>query len=152
MTRRGREDLQARLLSTEKTLGDVPIAPLPNRCPGGIRLTVPPPDPWKPGSEARLQVEVRNTGSSPWPARGFVPRHLVSLRACFDKRVQPRCRARPMRLPNDVPAGGRIIVPLATTAPPWPGDYALRISLYQAGHGPLEDCGVEPLIVPVRVW
>jgi len=152
VTRRGREDLQARLLSTEKTLGGVPIAPLPERCPGELRLTVPPPDPWKPGSEARLKVEVHNTGSSPWPARGFVPRHLVSLRACFGEHVQPRCRAHPMPLPDDVPAGGRIIVPIAMTAPGWLGNYALRISLYQVGRGPLERCGVEPLVLPVRVW
>ena len=116
-----------------------------------LRLAVPAPDPWPPRTPAQLQVEVMNLGVRPWPAFGFLPRHLVHLRACIRRPDEVSCASLPIPLPADVPAGGRVPVAVPLEAPLWEGPYALDVRLVQGEDGPLARCGVAMLRVPIRV-
>jgi hypothetical protein len=150
VTRGAVRDRRADLLSALRTPAGVPLAPL-EECPGILQLAAPPPDPWPPLTPADLQVEVLNLGSRPWPAFGFIPRHLVYLRACIGKPDEPPCAAAPIPLPADVPAGGRVRIAVRVAAPLWDGPYVLDMRLVQGEDGPLARCGTAPLRVPVRI-
>jgi hypothetical protein len=146
-----RNDRRERLLSTRETLGGVPLAPLGDRCPGALRVVARPPAPWPPFSRQDLEVEVRNDGPAPWPAFGLLPAYLVRLRIDLPGAPPPWWFRRSLDLPGDVPAGGRIRVPVSLWMPPKPGRYAFELSLEQVHVGPLVRCGVEALRLPVTV-
>jgi hypothetical protein len=149
VTATAREGARRDLLSTRETPRGVPLVPL-DRCSGWLELASSVPDPWRPLTSATLQVRVHNTGTSSWPGFGFVPRHLVRLKACVRGEGSP-CIADAVPLPADVPPGGTLSVGVAPKSPLWGGAYELELSLLQVGDGPLARCGVAPLRVPVRV-
>jgi hypothetical protein len=145
-----RNDRRARLLDERETLGGVPLAPLA-ACPGSLAVVTPPPDPWRPLGSAKILIRVRNAGDAPWPAFGFLPRHLVRLDAALQPAGGPPRPALEVPLPQDVPPGGQVTVSVELKAPMRAGDYVLELGLVQVGDGPLARCGVAPLNVPVRV-
>src|SRR5262249_25104141 len=119
--------------------------------PGTLRLAVPAPDRWPSRARAQVQVEVANLGRKAWPGFGFIPRHLVQLRACIRKPDEPSCGSQPIPLPADVPPGGRVRVAIPLEAPFWDGPYVLDVRLVQGEDGALDRCGVAMLHVPIRV-
>jgi hypothetical protein len=151
VTRTPRDDRRALLLSTSETLHGVALAPFGDRCPGAIVVRSAPPSPWPSPGIAHVEIDVRNDGADPWPAFGFVPRHLVRLQVCLARPGDGPCSTRPIGLPADVPAGGAVSVAIDQLVPLIPGRYALRLSLVQIGDGPLARCGVAPLDVPIEV-
>src|SRR5262249_57028158 len=107
VTRRVMRVGRADLLTPLRPLGGVPLEPL-QECPGSLRLAVPAPDPWPSRARAQVQVEVANLGLKAWPGVGFIPRHLVQLRACIRKPEEASCGSQPIPLPADVPPGGPV--------------------------------------------
>ncbi|HYV57780.1 MAG TPA: hypothetical protein VE911_09545, partial [Candidatus Nitrosopolaris sp.] len=150
VTRPVLQDRRADLLSPLRTPGGVPLEPL-QECPGTLRLAVPAPDPWPSRARAQVQVEVANLGRKAWPGFGFIPRHLVQLRACIRKPEEASCGSQPIPLPADVPPGGRVRVAIPLDAPFWGGPYVLDVWLVQGEDGALGQCGVAMLRVPIRV-
>jgi hypothetical protein len=151
VTRQPRDDRRARLLSETETLAGVPLAELGAACPGAITLAEPPATPWQPNRRRKMTVEVHNDGTSAWPGRGFVPRHLVEVRACFGVADSTDCPPVHFALPADVPPGGSVRVPVSLVSPFFPGNFRIHVSLSQVGDGPLARCGVKPFSTPVRV-
>jgi hypothetical protein len=133
-----------------ETLGSVPLAPLAS-VPGSPAVARPPPEPWPPRGSATIPVRVRNASDVPWPAFGFLPRHLVRLVAVLHPAGEPPGPAQEVPLPQDVPPHAEVTVSVQLTAPLRSGDYVLELGLLQVGDGPLARCGVAPLNVPVRV-
>ena len=144
------QDRRADLLSPLRTPGGVPLEPL-RECPGALRLVVPAPDPWPSRARAQVQVEVANLGRRPWPGFGFIPRHLLHLRACIRRPEEVSCGSQPIPLPADVPPGGQVRVAIPLDAPFWDGPYILDVRLVQGEDGALDQCGVAMLRVPIRV-
>jgi hypothetical protein len=142
------DDRRATLTDTRETPGGVPLAAIGPACPGSLQVTTPVP--WHAATAGTVQVVVRNDGTRPWPGFGFVPRHLVRVRACF-ALPGGGCFAHGWPLPADVPAGGSITASFDVPAPPIPGLFDLRVDLMQTGDGPLARCGVEPVAHPVQV-
>jgi len=149
VTRRGVSDARAHLFGSERTLGEVPIAPLGDHCPGQIRLTAPIRGVQPAGSVLPVHVAIRNDGDRPWPGLGFLPRHLVREMACFGVGDEP-CRAASQPLYADVLPGEPVEAMLLVHVPRLAGDYRLFVRLVQVGDGYLDECGVAPLRVPVR--
>jgi len=150
VTRAVVQDRRANLLNPLRTPGGVPLEPLVE-CPGALRLAAPPPDPWPPQAPRQVQVDVLNLGGRPWPAFGFIPRHLVHLRACIGRPDEPPCVSLPIPLPADVPPGRRVRVAATVQGPFWAGPDVLALRLVQGEAGPLAHCGVAPPRVPIRV-
>jgi hypothetical protein len=147
----GPGDRRALLLSTAKTLGGVPLAPLDADCGGSLALVGPPPRALIAGRNIRLDVTVQNASTEAWPGWGLVPRHLLHLRACVTLRGA-RCRTKLQPLGVDVPAGGTVTIPVTMAVPRLAlGPCDLRLELWQLGDGPLERCGLAPLAIPVDV-
>ena len=151
VTRAPRDDRRARLLGTRETLNGTPLAPLGDRCPGRIVVRTLPASPWTSLGTEHVEIEVHNDGPTAWPAFGFVPRHLVRLKACVSHVGDAPCADKPTPLPTDVPPGGAVAVAFDLRAPRIAGDYTVDLSLVQIGDGPLERCGVASLRVPVDV-
>jgi hypothetical protein len=140
-----------RLFDTEKTLAGTPLAPLGASCPGSIRLVEPTRRIWESGITQNIILEVRNDGSAPWPGLGLVPRHLVHVMACMSLRDSEPCASPVQILLTDVPPQEAVRVKAMVATPPYAGQYDLHIALLQVGDGPLERCGVAPLVEQVLV-
>ena len=83
---------------------------------------------------------------------GFVPRHLVHARYCFTSAREATCRAQRVPIGVDVAAGARVEAVISgIVAPREPGDHVLHVSFEQLGDGPLDRCGLLPLVLPLRV-
>jgi hypothetical protein len=151
VTRPVRNDRRARFASTEETLGGVPLVPLGPACPGEIGLRGAPPDPWPPRSDARIEVEVRNRDSKPWPGVALFPHHTVRMKVTLTNPDGAALPPAMIALPSDLAPGTARRVMALVKAPAVAGDYRLAIELVQVQGDPLSTCGVPPLEVPVRV-
>lgn len=145
-----REDRHARLLNLQETLGGVPLAPL-EACPGTLVLTEAPSPPWPPGRRETFIVELLNQGATPWPAHGFVPRHLVRLLVTVRPVGGGPQRRKLVAIEEDVRPGRPVRVPVRLVVPRRPGRYVLELALVQVLDGPLVRCGVAPVAYPFEV-
>jgi len=105
------------------------------------------------GQPVQIDTRVRNLSKRPFKATASYGRRLVRLGAQLcqpDGRYIDRDYARAW-LPQDVPGGGRVDVPLALHAPTTPGEYLLRLDLVSEGVDWFEASGSEPTIRPLVV-
>jgi hypothetical protein len=135
-------DRRALLVSTERTLGGVPLAPVATPCSG--RLAAVPLDEREvhpPGATLRLGVQVLNASAAHWPGLGFYPRYLVQFRTSV--RRDGALAGRPVTAPlwTDVPAGGSASLGTEVPLPNAPGVYDVEVELVQDGKT-LADCGL----------
>jgi hypothetical protein len=143
---------RARFLSDRETLEGLPLDPLGERCPGRIALGGAPPATVAEGGTVTIPVVLHNDGDRPWPGFGFVPRHLVALKACIRRADDRTCWAEALPLPADVHPGRPVPVDVPVIAPLiGRGPRLVRIELVQHRVGPLSRCGVEALAVPIEV-
>jgi hypothetical protein len=153
VTRRGDPIRQARLLSPDETPNGVPLRPLGPECRGSVSVLRPPQPLTAAGARLPLMVALKNEGAETWPGFGFVPRHLVHARTCFARPGDPPCRGWPVRIGVDVPPGGRVETSIGGIfAPSESGEHVLHVTFEQLGDGPLDRCGLRPLMFPVRVY
>jgi len=92
-----------------------------------------------------LHTTVENLSSRPFPANASYGRRLVRLGAqlcAADGTLLERDYARAW-LPGNVAPGTRVDVPIEITAPPTPGQYALKFDLVCEGIDWFEACGSE---------
>jgi hypothetical protein len=149
VTRPMRDDLRGRLFDRERTLDGTPLRAL-RSCRGTIALA--DPIPVVPSSAPMaVWIDVRNEGPDTWPARGFVPRHLVRLVWCVRRENDANCLPTVVPIPTDVRPDAVVEVPVFTVAPLLPGRYVFHARLTQVRDGPLARCGVAPLEVAFDV-
>jgi hypothetical protein len=150
VTRAARRDRGEWMRTARETADGAPLVPL-ERCPGWLRIRVPPPDPWVPRQAAFTVVEVTNTGTAPWPGLAVFPRHLVRLQVDTWRADHTGQQRQDQWLSRDVAPGSTVLIATKLVAPMAPGPYTLRFSLEQVGDGPLARCGVDPVEVAVTV-
>lgn len=144
-------DVRERLLSTEETIGGVPLAPIVGECPGAL-FPVGPVRYSPSGDEARVTVGVRNDSTKTWPGFGLVPRHLVYLRTrVLDMRNADPIHQFDTPVGRDLEPGAtasvNVQVPLRSRELP----QILEFELVQVGDGSLVACGVSTLPVKLEV-
>jgi hypothetical protein len=138
------DDRRALFVSTDRTLSDLPLAPVGSLCPGRVSAVVRGAgQPLTPGAKLPLHLQIDNQSSATWPGFGLYPRYLVQLRSTFQRdgaRVGP---AQTTVLWQDVPAGGSSAIETDLLLPARPGAYQLELALEQDGES-LERCGLIP--------
>ncbi len=115
--------------------GSLATGPLPDSAFKASISVSSPPTKLRPGQKELLEVTVKNIGNATWPAHGrsgdgYFQVNLGNVWFAGDARItdNPYLRS---GLPNDVPPGATVTLPLEITAPGKPGEYLLQIDLVQ---------------------
>lgn len=108
---------------------------------------------WMPPDEVQqVDLQLRNTGSRPWPAGGRTPVHLAYTWFTADGRPSEPLDTFRTLLPGDVPPGGTVTlrgIPFRTPAAL--GNYLLRWDLVEEGVTWFFRQGAPPLEVPMEI-
>lgn len=99
------------------------------------------------GELALLELELHNTGRSPWIVAGPHPARLGYR--WLDQAGALVADGGRAELPGPVPPGMRATVELRVEPPPAPGSYRLQVELVEEGVSWLSARGVAPLVVPL---
>lgn len=150
VNRRPVKDPAARLFDPEHTMGGVPLEAVGPDCPGRIVLEKEVPPVVPSGERLNLWLRIENHGDRAWPGLAFLPPHAVHLIACVAVRGG-ECTSLGVPLWADVLPQRSVRTATMMRAPPFPGDFEIQLRLGQPADGVLDDCGVAPLIVPIRV-
>jgi hypothetical protein len=110
-----------------------------------VRTLLPLPVIARSGRPVTVNTRVRNLSTRPFPATASYGRRLVRLGAQLceaDGTVMNRDFERAW-LPDTLPPGATVRVPITITAPDKPGRYALKFDLVSEGIDWFEACGSE---------
>lgn len=138
-----------RLRSGRTSLAGVPLERL-DRCRGSIELERPL-GPWPDNQVVPFRIRVSNEEPYDWPGASLLPRHVVRASVCLADRDAPFCTGPQLPLPGDVPAHGALSVPLWARTPGVDRPLRLDVALIQVGDGPLAECGLAPLSIPIEI-
>ena len=145
VTRPVANDRRARLTAaSHESLGGAPLGPIATPCSGELRWTDAATE-WKVAQEHFLHVELWNHGERAWPGPAVYPRDSLQLRASVLRADGSVATSSKVPMPSDVRPGSsaQAIVPLGAQ---WqPGEYVVRIEVFQRSGGTLDRCGVPPL-------
>lgn len=144
-------DRRSRLLSTERTVQDTPIAPLGDRCDGTLMLVDRGASPIVAGSEVRMVLRLENRSDATWPAFGFYPRGLVEVRADVRRPDGGAVSKWRVALRQDPRPFEPVDFDLVLRMPSQPGRYVMAVNVVQSGVKDLRECGVPTLDLPMDV-
>ena len=113
------------------------------------RLIEPAPERFFLGEALLLDLELLNTGGTPWLASGNYP--VLVVQRWLDRQGRVVDEGPWVALPSHVPPGMFARFELRVESPPAPGQYQLQIDMVENGMAWFSERGIAPLLVPIAV-
>jgi SAM-dependent methyltransferase len=145
--------IPSELVAASPALAATGVQPLPDsalKC----RITVPQSSVTaRAGDSITVEATVENTGDRAWPAGSPADRFQIRLGNHWRDEAGGAVVFDDVRvnLPGDVPAGGRVAIPITVQAPAKPGRYVLELDMVQECVAWFADKGSKPAAVSVHV-